>query len=216
MSACCCVFTRKKPDGILHTMHWHLLWWCQDTLALDSLSMVPMLTATHGIARSLRDCRAQRLVHDVRVSRYLSFCIDKNSSPLVPDLARLSCPFFSLLVCVSGSMLPMFLPSLPIRFSLPTIYHHVRTMLLCLPFPPDFPPCPSCCLFYCFLSTRMLRNRKFACTAEESRLFTNPKQHRSFASRSPQCMTLIVDDTCWYTMHVDSQGNQIPRCEHVA
>ena len=39
---------------------------------------------------------------------------------------------------------------------------------------PDFPPCPSCCLFYCFLSTRMLRNRKIACTAEESRLFTNP------------------------------------------
>merc|ERR1712155_466662 len=80
----------------------------------------------------------------------------------------------------------MFLPSLPIRFSLPTIYHHVRTVLLCLPFPPDFPPCPSCCLFYCFLSTRVLRNRKFACTAEESRLFTNPKQQMSY------CLVLLV------------------------
>ena len=59
--------------------------------------------------------------------RAFCFCSSRFASTRIqvhlflPDLARLSCPFFSLLVCVSCSMLPMFLPSLPIPFSLPTI-----------------------------------------------------------------------------------------------
>ena len=153
--------------------------------------------------------------------RAFCFCSSRFASTRIqvhlflPDLARLSCPFFSLLVCVSCSMLPMFLPSLPIPFSLPTIYHHFRTLLLCL----HFPRLPSLSLLLSLLLLLVHKDASKQKNCMHSRgvpPFHKSKQRRSFVSRSPQCMTFTVDDTCWYTMHVDSQGSQIPSCEHVA